>query len=147
MKKLNASELCSKYNSARLKNVGKKHSSQTAVRSLMEEGISKNSALKMLRSKTLFTQVKRENAGRGNYRGYMFSYNPVHISWFNNWLNPSKPVNSTVSSKSDEDFESECVEYLKEKGYVMRRCIGLDKEALKRDHPDIYNKYLIYKNI
>jgi hypothetical protein len=100
----------------------------------------------MMRESILLTPCKRENAGKGNYKGFIFPLTPVHISWFENWLSDKKET-PKVSIEKDGDFESECAEYLKSKGYQLKKCLGFDEDAFKKDYPQIYQKYLIYESI
>lgn len=84
--------------------------------------------------------------GRGRHVGYIFPYNPVHKSWFENWIYPKHSEKTQISEK-DKDFESECAAYLKQQGYKLKRCIGFDEESFKKDYPQLYQKYLIYENV
>lgn len=143
-KKINTEEVSTKYNSVRENNKGKKFSNEQVIKLLKEAGLSRNIAVKIAANSTLLQQFKREGCGRGKHIGYVFPYNPVHKSWFENWIYPphsEKPV------EKDKDFESECAAYLKQQGYKLKKCIGFDEEAFKKDYPQIYQKYLIYENV
>ena len=32
-------------------------------------------------------------------------------------------------------------------GYKLKKCIGFDEDAFKKDYPQIWAKYLIYENV
>lgn len=143
-KKINTEEVSVKYNLVRDKNKGKKFSNKQVIKLLKEAGLSGNIALKIVANPTLLQQFKREGMGRGKHIGYIFPYNPVHKTWFENWI---YPPHSEKSSKKDENFETECAAYLKQQGYQLKKCIGFDEDAFKRDYPQIYQKYLIYESV
>lgn len=144
-KKINTEEISAKYNFVRDKNKGKKFSNEQVIQLLKEAGLSRNIAVKIAANNTLLQQFKREGCGRGKHVGYIFPYNPVHKIWFENWIYP--PQKPKVSIERDKDFESECAAYLKQQGYQLKKCVGFNEEAFKKDYPQIYQKYLIYENI
>ena len=111
MKKVNVREICEQYNKARSQNAGRKGSIKWTSDILKSFGIGTNMAKRIMREPTLLTPCKRENAGKGNYKGFIFPCTPVHISWFENWLKETPKV--SVSIEKDENFETECAEYLK----------------------------------
>lgn len=141
-RKIDVAEVCKAYNSAREQNSGRKGDSKWVIEILKSFGISGNVAGKMLKESALLQQYHREGAGRGNWKGYIWPSNPVHISWFQNWLSSPKKEVPTKQS-----FEEECVEYLRKQGYQLKKCIGFDEDAFKKDYPQIYQKYLIYDSI
>lgn len=145
-KKINTEEVSTKYNLVRDKNKGKKFSNEQVIKLLKEGGLSGNIAMKIVSNPTLLQQFKREGMGRGKHIGYIFPYNPIHKTWFENWIYPPKHSEPKISAK-DKDFESECATYLKQQGYQLKKCIGFDEEAFKKDYPQIYQKYLIYESI
>jgi len=146
-KKINTEEVSAKYNLVRDKNKGKKFSNEQVVKLLKEAGLSGSIAIKIVANPTLLQQFKIEGMGRGKHIGYIFPYNPVHKSWFENWIYPPRSEKPKVSVERDKDFESECAAYLKQQGYQLKKCIGFDEEAFKKDYPQIYVKYLIYENV
>ena len=143
--KINIEEVCKCYNEARTQNSGRKGSAEWAFNILHSSGLSGNMARRIMREPTLLVPVKRENAGKGNYKGYVFPSTPVHISWFENWLNKKKDNQKVY--KKDENFEKECADYLKQQGYQLKRCVGFDEDSFKKDYPQLYQKYLIYENV
>lgn len=147
MKKLNPEEISAKYNSVRDKNVGKKFTNEQVINLLKEAGISQAMAVKIAANSTLMTQFRREGMGRGKHIGYMFPYNSIHNTWFKNWIYPPHSEKPKVSVERDKDFESECAAYLKQQGYQLKKCIGFDEDAFKKDYPQIWSKYLIYETV
>jgi hypothetical protein len=145
-KKINPEEISAKYNLVRDKNKGKRFSNEQVIKLLKEAGLSGNMAVKITSNNTLLQQFKREGCGRGKHIGYIFPYNPIHKTYFENWIYPKHSEKPQVSEK-DKDFESECATYLKQQGYQLRKCVGFDEEAFKKDYPQLWNKYLIYESI
>ena len=146
-KKINTEEVSAKYNSVRESNKGRKFSNEEVIKLLKEAGLSGSMAVKIAANNTLLQQFKREGMGRGRHVGYIFPYNPVHKSWFENWIYPPHSEKPKVSVERDKDFESECAAYLKQQGYQLKRCIGFDEDSFKKDYPQLYQKYLIYENV
>ena len=146
-KKINTEEVSAKYNLVRDKNKGKKFSNEQVIKLLKEAGLSGVMASKIVANTTLLEKFKREGMGRGNHIGYIFPYNPIHKSWFENWIYPPHSEKPKVSIERDKDFESECAAYLKQQGYQLKKCLGFDEESFKKDYPQIYQKYLIYESV
>ena len=119
-------------------------SREQVINILKENGISGALAIKMTQSSTLFTTYKRENCGRGKHIGYIWPTTPIYVSIFRNWLYPSQKDNAP---KKDMSFEEECAEYLRKQGYQLKKCIGFDEDAFKKDYPQLYEKYLMYENV
>lgn len=147
MKRINTEEVTAKYNLVRDKNHGKKLSHEQVIKLLKEAGLSGSIALKITSNSTLLQQFRREGCGRGKHIGYIFPYNPVHKSWFENWIYPKHSEKPKISIERDKDFESECATYLKQQGYKLKKLIGFDEDAFKKDYPQIWAKYLIYEEI
>lgn len=145
-KKINTEEVSAKYNSVRENYKGRKFSNEQVIKLLKEAGLSGNMATKIAANTTLLQQFKREGMGKGKHVGYIFPYNPIHKAWFENWIYPKHSEKPKVSER-DKDFESECTAYLKQQGYQLKKCIGFDEEAFKKDYPQIWSKYLIYEEI
>jgi hypothetical protein len=139
--RIDVKQVCESYNKARTQNVGRKGSSSFMINTLKTFGISGNVARKMIVEPTLFQSFHREGAGRGNYKGYIWPNNPVHISWFQNWLYGDK------KEKKDLPFEEECINYLKARGYEIKRCVKFDEDRFAEEHSDLYKKYLVYECI
>ena len=140
--KINVEKVCVGYNTARSLNSGRKMSREDVIKILKENGISEALSIKMSKNDTFFTRYKRENCGKGKHIGYIWPLNPIHISVFRNWLYP--PVDKKVKKLS---FEEECAEYLRKQGYQLRKCVGFDEEAFKKDYPQLWEKYLIYEEV
>ena len=146
MEKINVEKVCAGYNLARDKYAGRKMASEQVVKILKENGISETVSKRMLKSSTLFTRYKRENCGKGLHYGYIWPNTPVHINLIRNFLYP--PVEKKeVSSKKDMSFEEECATYLRNQGYVLKKCVGFDEDAFKKDYPQLWQKYLIYEEV
>ena len=143
--KINIEEVCKCYNNARTQNSGRKGGSEWVFNILHSFGLSNNMAKRIIREPTLLIPCKREHPGKGNYKGYAFPCTPVHVSWFENWLN--KKETPKISVEKDENFEVECATYLKQQGYQLKKCIGFDEDKFSKDYPQLYAKYLIYENV
>jgi len=146
-KRINTEEVSTKYNLVRDKNKGKKFSNEQVIKLLKEAGLSGSMAIKIAANNTLLQQFRREGQGRGKHIGYIFPYNPVHKSWFENWIYPPHSEKPKISVERDKDFESECAAYLKQQGYQLKKCAGFDEESFKKDYPQIWSKYLIYEEV
>jgi hypothetical protein len=146
-KKINTEEVSAKYNSVREANKGRKFSNEQVIKLLKEAGLSGSMAIKIAANSTLLQQFRREGQGRGKHIGYIFPYNPINKIWFENWIYPKHSEKPKFSIDKDKDFESECATYLKQQGYQLKRCVGFDEDAFKKDYPQIYQKYLIYENV
>lgn len=145
MEKINVEKVCAGYNAARTANAGRKMSREQVINILKENSISGVLAKRMVQSSTLFTTYKRENCGKGRHLGYIWPTMPIHVNIFRNWLYPSSQKDNT--SKKNMSFEEECADYLRKQGYQLKKCVGFDEDAFKKDYPQIYQKYLIYENV
>ena len=144
MEKINVEKACTGYNTARNLNAGKKMPREMVIKILKENGISEALAIRMSQNDTLFTRFKRENCGRGKHIGYIWPSDPIHIKIFRNWLYPVD--NKTLPTKK-LTFEEECAEYLRKQGYQLKKCVGFDEDAFKKDYPQLWSKYLIYEEV
>jgi hypothetical protein len=145
MEKINVEKACAGYNTARNLNAGKKMPREMVIKILKENGISESLAIRMSQNNTLFTKFKRENCGRGKHIGYIWPSDPIHVRIFRNWLYPVDKKTPATDKKLT--FEEECAEYLRKQGYQLKKCIGFDEDAFKKDYPQLYEKYLIYENV
>ena len=145
MEKINVEKACAGYNTARNLNAGKKMPREMVIKILKENGISEALAIRMSKNNTLFTKFKRENCGRGKHIGYIWPSDPIHINIFRNWLYPVDKKNLQTNKKLS--FEEECAEYLRKQGYQLKKCIGFDEDAFKKDYPQLWSKYLIYEEV
>lgn len=145
MEKINLEKVCAAYNTARNENVGKKMPREMVINILKSHGISGSLAVKMTRNDTLFTRFQRENCGKGKHIGFIWPSTPIHINILRKWLYP--PIEKQPETKKNLSFEEECAEYLRKQGYQLKKCVGFDEDAFKRDYPQLYEKYLIYENV
>jgi len=147
-KRINVEAVCEAYNSARMQNQGKQNSPEKVVEILKSSGISENLARRMISNSTLFERFSRKIEGkRGNFKSLRFSYNPIHVSFFKNWLYEKKSSSPIQKPANTTSLEEDCVKYLKEAGYQLRKCIGFDEDSFKKDYPELYQKYLRYESI
>lgn len=144
-RRINVEEVCRAYNNARDENKGRTGSPSWASKILKEKGLSTSIIKRILHEPTLVIYSKRENAGRGNYKGCTFPYNPIHKDWFENWIYPPKKDDNCI--KKDLPFEEECTSYLKARGYEIKKCVGFDEDRFAEEHPELYKQYLIYECI
>lgn len=141
--KVNPKSLCEAYNTARQELVGRKLIGENIYDILAKKGVSKWIITKMLQVPTLFTKVQRE--GKGKCIGYMFSYQPINIAWFENWLPKQSAAKKEETKKTT--LEEDCIKYLQNQGYKLQKCIGFDEERFKKECPQLYQKYLKYESI
>lgn len=145
--RINVESVCEAYNKARMQHIGHKQSPEQVKEILKSVGISGSLCKKMLANPTLFNKSKREGLGKGKFLCYIFSYQPVHVSWFKNWLYPPTEKKESSINKKGMSFEEECAQYLRNQGYKLKKCVGFDEDAFKKDYPQLYEKYLIYENV
>jgi len=143
MEKINVEEVCKAYNLTRDKHAGKKMPRNMIINLLKEAGLSGAIITRLITCPTLFTKFRREGAGRGNHVGYIWPTSSIHVNLIRNWLYPAKKE-KVIKNTFDEEG---CVEYLRKQGYKLKKCIGFDEDAFKKDYPQIYQKYLIYENV
>lgn len=144
--KINVEKTCAGYNAARTANAGRKMGREQVINILKENGISETLALRMSKSDTLFTRYQRENCGKGRHLGYIWPQTPVHVNIFKNWLYPPTEEKKPVEKKN-LSFEEECTQYLLNQGYQIKKCVGFDEDAFKKDYPQLWKKYLIYEEV
>ena len=144
--KVTPENLCKAYNTLRQERAGQKLIGSQVEDLLTKEGISRWIVTKMLQNPTFFTKVKRES-GKGRCIGYIFQHDPVHINIFKNWLKDQKSVSKKEETKKTLTLEEECVAYLHTQGYKLQKCLGFDEERFKKEHFDIWQKYLKYEAI
>lgn len=147
--KINIEDVCGKYNSARHENKGRKMSREDVCKILKSSGLSEKTSLRLLSNQTTFPRYKRETGKRGVHYGYIWPIEPVHINIMKEILYPSETFKkkNNSSSKKPLSFEEECAQYLMKQGYKLKKCLGFDEARFKKDYPDLYEKYLVYKEI
>ena len=140
--KVNPKSLCEAYNTCRQELVGRKLVGENIYNALVKKDIPKWIVTRMLQVPTLFTKAQRE----GKKGGYMFSYSPVNIAWFEKWF-PEQHTRKAKETPKQTTMEEDCVEYLLGQGYKLQKCVGFDEERFRKEHPDIYQRYLKYEVI
>lgn len=145
--KIDVKEVCRAYNEARDENKGKKGGSSWVYEILKKKGLSISMIKRIIREPTLLTPFHRENAGKGNYKGYIFPYDPINIIWFQNWISGNISSSKKEEPKKDISFEEECAEYLRKQGYKLKKLVGFDEDAFKRAYPQLWEKFLIYEEV
>lgn len=122
----NKNELISALNKFRAENNKKEFEREEILSELNKMGFNKVESQKILTSNIFEV---RKNKTKKYWR---FKESPIHISM----LESIKTKRTVVN----EDF---CIKVLQEKGYIIKKPIGLDIERLKKD--GLYSKYMLYK--
>lgn len=146
MKKVNIEELTAKFNTCRMGNQGKSYTNQEMYGLLSEMGFNKAVISKMI-SKGYLSFEKL-----GTTRLYSFQSTPLHKNQieglYNIFRNRAKHYNKMMAEKNTEIIEENAaIEALQKRGYVIRKPVGFDLEALKQDLPHIYKKYVKYEYV
>lgn len=102
-------------------------------------GIRKDVYQLMLKKDKIFFDIKEI----GNSKEIQFSQTPVFEGVFRQLFEDAKQSKKKKPAKRDEAFEQECIEYLKSQGYRILREEGVDETKLKKELPEVYEKFLI----
>lgn len=102
-------------------------------------GIRKDVYQLMLKKDKIFFNIKEV----GTSKEIQFSQTPVFEGVFRQLFEDAKQSKKKKPVKRDEAFEQECIEYLKSQGYRILREDGVDESKLKKELPEIYEKFLI----
>ena len=141
--KVTPENLCKAFNTLRQQYVGQKLISEQIVDMFQKENISKWIIYKMLQNSTLFTKIQKDSDKR--CRGYIMPSNPVNIHWFENWLKDQHSTTSKKEEKKTLTLEEECIAYLKQQGFQMKKPKGFNVERFSKDYPQLYEKYLEFE--
>jgi predicted phage-related endonuclease len=101
-------------------------------------GIRKDVYQLMLKKDKVFFDIKEVGTGKE----IRFSQTPVFEGVFRQLFEDAKQ-SKKKPAKRDEAFEQECIEYLKSQGYRILREDGVDETKLKKELPEVYEKFLI----
>ena len=146
MRKVNIEELTTKFNTCRMNNQGKSYTNQEVYDLLFGMGFNKSIISKMI-SKGYLSFEKL-----GNTRLYSFQSTPLHKNQieglYNIFRNRAKHYHEMAVERNSVIIEeSAAIEALQKKGYMIRKPVGFDLEALQREMPHIYKKYIKYEYV
>lgn len=136
MRKVNKLEICEKFNTLRQNNLHRKFTSEE-MKTLMK-GIGINNHIFCQMKDTFF---RRRRVGK--ITEYCFTDTPIHKQYF---IDLYAKFNS--SRKEPKNLkEEEAIQLLKSLGYRIFKEEGIDENALLDQYPDIYEKFLITKEV
>ena len=139
MKKLDSKELLSKFNTLRQQNLKKEFTPAELEKLLNSNGFN-SSIVSLLKKVPGLFQVQKLSTSRW----YSFTEKPL------NYLEMEKILREYCTPKKSSPKEKltpeqEAVQLLVSKGYIVKRPIGLDTEKLRKELPDVYQKYMNYE--
>lgn len=73
---------------------------------------------------------------------YSFTETPIYMSQFQSLL-----LRKQALPKKEKFSVEEAISFLKEKGYRIFKEEGIDEHRLRKENPEIYNQYLLTKEI
>lgn len=133
MKKVNIEELTKKLNEFRMSSLMKTFIASDLRQKLTEIGFTTNIASSIMQRCFPFEKM-------GKSRLYGVPKDPIHKSIVASAYKKQTTYGKRVSEK-------EALEFLIQKGYQIRRCVGFDMERFKKEQPTMYQKYLRYECI
>lgn len=139
-------KLCQNFNEFRLENLNKIFNTRSEMQSAIRKlGINKLIFGIMCKNHVFDT---RRN---GNQMQYAFKRIPLYKNDLKRIYveyNSSKVSKKNIKEENSKVLNEEnAIKLLKSLGYKIQRIEGLNEKLLKIDHPDIYEKYIIIKDI
>lgn len=149
--KVNIDEVCGIFNTLRQENLHKKFSPDE-IRNLMTKNGIGNAVFRRMAQLNFFRIRTDPGHGKGNMKQYAFTDTPIYLAQFKKVYEDvrasrRKQYAHEPSGMSEKLTEESAYKFLKSKGYQLRRCLGFDEEAFKKDYPQLWEKYLIYENV
>lgn len=141
MKKLNAQELVKEFNQLRNREKGKTYTGKDLDTLLQKYGFNLRLLAEMKKAH-VFISFRS-----GATKLFQFKEHPLFIDKMEEIL---KNYRTNVSKPKEEvpvTPEDSALNLLKSKGYSIKKCLGFDEKKFAEDHPELYKKYLIYKDI
>lgn len=127
-------KMCVEFNKIRMQNQNRNFSSTELQKLLKTINVGGSLMWKMIHSS--FFHIHR----KGRSISYEFTKEPIYRAQFVKL--------TTKAPKFQKSFdEKECINFLKSRGYEIKKCIGIDESALKAAHPEIYNQFLTYQEV
>lgn len=138
MKKLDSKELLSKFNTLRQQNLKKEFTPAELEKLLNSNGFN-SSIVSLLKKVPGLFQVQKLSTSRW----YSFTEKPLNYLEMEKILKEyCAPKKSTP--KKELTPEQEAVKLLVSRGYIVKRPVGLDTDKLRKELPEVYQRYMRY---
>ena len=149
--KVNIDEVCQTFNTLRQENLHKKFSPEEMKNLMAKNGIG-NAVFHRMAQLSFFRVRTDPGHGKGNRKQYAFTDTPIYLAQFKKVYEDvrasrRKQLIGEPSGMKEQLTEESSCKLLKSKGYQLKKCVGFDEEAFKKDYPQIWRKYLIYENV
>ena len=147
--KVNVDEVCQTFNTLRQENLHKKFSPEEIKTLLAKNGIG-NAVFRRMSQLNFFRT--RSVPGKGNCKEYAFTDCPIYLGQFKKVYEDirssrRKQKAGEPSGMRENLTEESALKLLKSRGYQLKKCLGFDEERFSEEYPELYEKYLIYKDI
>ena len=145
-KKLNLIDLTQKINQFRMEHQGKSYTRQELVNEMYNLGLNKAMAPTFIANLTLSEKI-------GTSKIYMMPKDPIHKSQIEalykhyNILNKARANKKSVVNTDATSSEEAIIEYLKSKGYQIRKPVGFDEQKFAQMNPELYSRFIKYETL
>jgi hypothetical protein len=142
--KKTAKELVEAFNKLRLQHANEQIVGTQLTKELSAVGFNGDIIALLKKNPELFS-TKRAFSGP---KMFSFKENPLYIGQLTAIMQSTKkPKGSFVKEKQPLFTEKEAIEFLKNRGFRIQKEVGLNIEAIRKDNPSIYEKYLILEEV
>lgn len=148
MKKVDIEGVCKTFNTLRQENLHKIFTPNEMQDLLSKHGIAKGIFRKM--AQNAFFRVRKAPNSKGNCKEYVFTDFPIYKAQFEKIYQDMRDYkNGKTSRKVDKNLSDEeaAIQLLKSLGYSIKRPVGINEAALKKELPKIYAKYLTMQEV
>lgn len=138
-------ELVEAFNKLRLQHADDQIVGTQLTKELSAAGF-KGDVIALLKKNPELFSTKRAFSGP---KLFSFKENPLYIGQLTAIMQSTKkPKGSFVKEEKQPLFtEKEAIIFLKHKGYRIQKEVGFDIEAIRKDNPSLYEKYLILEEV
>ena len=146
--KKTSKELIEAFNSLRLQYFGERISGEELSHQLKTAGFNAETIGLLKKNKEIFNSERKF----GKPKMFVFIQKPLYIGQLTAILKQAKELKTSYNRnwKKSEKYsftEEEAVEFLKSQGYRLQKEVGLDTEALRKENPKMFEKYLILQTV
>lgn len=139
-----AKELVEAFNKLRLQHADDLILGTQLTKELSEAGF-KGDVIALLKKNPELFSTKRAFSGP---KLFSFKENPLYIGQLTAIMQSTKkPKGSFVKEEKPLFTEREAIIFLKSKGFRIQKEVGFDIEAIRKDNPSLYEKYLILEEV
>lgn len=138
MKKVDYEKKCAAFNTIRMQNQNKTLTREEFIKLMSSIGINQNIINLIIR----FNYVMSERVGVNKL--YSFKSVPLYKAQLESLYRKDSKSRNKKENISEEE---QALNLLQSKGYQIKVCKGFDELRFKKDHPDLYQKYLIYETL